>query len=66
MILVGCPVVASPPGMQAKTSRAILLMRDLANEEYRWRLTGMVSETLLLDLSLKVLAGSMRKIGFFV
>jgi len=64
-ILVGCAVASSPPGMQAKTSRAILLTRDSIDEESIWRLTGMVSETLLLDLSLKVLAGSMRKTWFF-
>lgn len=49
-IPVGCPVAASPPRMQAKMSRDILLMRDSADEESRWRLIGMVSETLLLDL----------------
>ena len=44
-------------------SRAILLTRDLADEKSRWGLTDRESETPLLDLSLKVLAGSMRKTG---
>lgn len=43
-IIVGCPVATSPPGMHANMSRAILLLRGLADEESRWRLTGMVSE----------------------
>ena len=65
-ILVGCPVAASPPGMQARMSRAILLTRVLADEESRWILTGMVSEKLLLDLSIKVFSSSMKKTGFSV
>lgn len=52
-IPVGSTVATSPPGMQARMSRAILLMRVSANEESIWREAGMVSEKLLLELSLK-------------
>lgn len=52
--------------MQARMSRAILLMRILVNEESRWRLTGMVSEKLLFDLSINFFASSMKKTRFFV
>lgn len=65
-ILVGCHVAASPPGLQARMSRAILLMRVSADEESRWRVKSMVSDKLLLDLSIKAFAGSMKKIGFSV
>ena len=65
-IPVGCPIATSPPGMQARMSRAILLTRVSADEESRWRVTSLVSEKLLLDLSLKVFVGSMKKTGFSV
>lgn len=35
-IPVGCPVPASPPGMQARMSRVILLTRVSADEESIW------------------------------
>lgn len=52
-IPVGSRVNASPPGMKARMSRAILLTRVLVDEESRWRETCMVSEKMLLDYSLK-------------
>lgn len=64
-IPVGCPIAASPPGMQARMSRAILLTRVSVDEESRCRVTGMVSEKMLLDLSLKTFfLNNMKKTGF--
>jgi len=52
-IHVGSPIATSPPIMQARMRRDILLTRVSDDEESRWRETGMVSEKMLLDLSLK-------------
>jgi len=52
-IPVGSPVVASPPRMQARMSRATLLTRVSVDEESKWRVISMVSEKLLFDLSSK-------------
>ena len=65
-IPVGCPVAASSPGMQAKQERLLLRTRDSLMKSLDGVWIGRVSETLLLDLSLKILAINLRKIGFLV